>query len=151
MTDFFGPPYISTKIRGQILSTNFDGWSLGKIRCSGVASIAYRTILPVVPLTHRTVGESINGLQFICRGPLGCKRFELRAVGGLPPDVMLGVVRWGYWSPDDNLLESFIELGWDTFRSSGVARLCDDLPIDKHLAVYARWYRDQVAWICSTT
>lgn len=151
MIDVFGPPYSSSKIRGEILSDDFAGWSLGKIRCTGVASVAYRTILPVVPISHRSVGESVNGLQFISRAPLGCKRFELRSVGGLPADIMLGIVRWGYWSPDDSLLESFIELGWDTFRSSGVSRLCDDLPNDRHLAVYARWYRDQVGWICTTS
>jgi len=114
-----------------------------------VISVAYSLTLAVVPFSAVFTGLSSVGLQKIGVGPLNAKRAVLRSSANVLSDKTLGVVRWGYSDPTSSSISSFIEKGWDTFRSSGKVIDYADLPDGMHLEVWVRWYIANVGYICN--
>lgn len=111
-------------------------------------SVAYSITLPVLKTQANASGISAPGLVFLARGPYGASSFVFRTSANVPLDLLLGTIRWGYCDPDAGNPASFIELGWDTFRSPGRAEFSIEVPAGKRLEVWARWKRVGVGWTC---
>lgn len=115
-----------------------------------IARVAYlyTSIVPAVSFRRTASGVSAKTMEVLISAPQGSTNFELRTLGIVLPDQVVGVARWGYFSPEDGLLESFIEIDWIVLRSPGIYKSVPQLPPGKELAVVARWSRLGVGWLC---
>ncbi|MEP6754942.1 MAG: hypothetical protein ABJA67_05535, partial [Chthonomonadales bacterium] len=111
-------------------------------------SVAYSVVLPVVSFQTLASGVSVIGLQRLGKANSAARRSVIRTSSNVPVDKLLGIVRWGYCEPDTSNLLSFIEKGWDYFRSSGKVIDYPDLPEGRHLEVWVRWRVENINWLC---
>lgn len=148
MADPSGGVDITCTAGGAYKAHSISGHAFPVCFIEAQISVAYSVTLPVVHFQSQSSGLSAVGLQRLGKANLGITRSVIRTSANVPTDKLLGIVRWGYSDPDTNNLLSFIEKGWDYFRSSGKVIDYPDLPEGKHLEVWVRWRVDNINWLC---